>query len=128
MAWIAARYLLVTARLRAGRPGWGIGRDQYRRGMRETRPARRLDRRAIGFVISEAIGLWAAIPGRLDDPFGDDKEMIPGSAYCARSGPFMGSSSRTGTLFQPRRGAARLLWPLLRRDSCARHCGHRRRG
>jgi putative MATE family efflux protein len=69
---------------------------------------------AIGFVISEAIGLWAAIfPGAWLSLFGDDQEMISaGSAYLRAVGPFYGFFGLGLALYFSSQGAGRLLWPL----------------
>jgi putative MATE family efflux protein len=69
---------------------------------------------AIGFVISEAIGLWAAVfPGAWLSLFGDDQEMIsPGSAYLRAVGPFYGFFGLGLALYFSSQGAGRLLWPL----------------
>jgi Na+-driven multidrug efflux pump len=69
---------------------------------------------AIGFVISEAIGLWAAVfPGAWLSLFCDDQQMISaGSAYLRAVGPFYGFFGLGLALYFSSQGAGRLLWPL----------------
>src|SRR6266481_2741848 len=69
---------------------------------------------AIGFLISETVGLWAAVfPGTWLSLFGDDQEMISaGSAYLRAVGPFYGFFGLGLALYFSSQGAGRLLWPL----------------
>jgi putative MATE family efflux protein len=69
---------------------------------------------AIGFGISEAIGLWAAFfPAAWLSWFGDDPGMIAaGSAYLRSVGPFYGFFGLGLALYFSSQGAGRLLWPL----------------
>jgi putative MATE family efflux protein len=69
---------------------------------------------AIGFGISEAIGLWAALfPASWLSLFGNDPGMIDaGSAYLRTVGPFYGFFGLGLALYFSSQGAGRLLWPL----------------
>jgi putative MATE family efflux protein len=69
---------------------------------------------AIGFGISEAIGLWAALfPASWLTLFGDDPRMIAaGSAYIRTVGPFYGFFGLGLALYFSSQGAGRLWWPL----------------
>ena len=69
---------------------------------------------AIGFGISEAIGVSAALfPASWLSLFGDDPDMIAaGSAYLRAVGPFYGFFGLGLALYFSSQGAGRLLWPL----------------
>jgi len=69
---------------------------------------------AIGFVISETVGLWAAVfPEAWLSLFGNDQQMISaGSAYLRAVGPFYGFFGLGLALYFSSQGAGRLLWPL----------------
>ena len=69
---------------------------------------------AIGFAISEAIGLWAAFfPAGWLSLFGNDPGMIAaGSAYLQAVGPFYGFFGLGLALYFSSQGAGRLWWPL----------------
>jgi Na+-driven multidrug efflux pump len=69
---------------------------------------------AIGFGISEAIGLWAAFfPAAWLSLFSDDPGMIAaGAAYLQSVGPFYGFFGLGLALYFGSQGAGRLLWPL----------------
>jgi putative MATE family efflux protein len=70
---------------------------------------------AVTFVLTEAIGLWAAIwPLSWLELFGNDPGMLAaGSAYLHAVGPFYGFFGAGMALYFASQGAGRLLWPLL---------------
>src|SRR5260370_636890 len=110
-------YLLVALVFGLGAPlvalvGTNIGAGNRDRALRVAWTGA-----AIGFVISETIGLWAAVfPGAWLSLFGDDQQMIAaGSAYLRVVGPFYGFFGLGLALYFSSQGAGRLLWPL-----CAR--------
>jgi MATE family, multidrug efflux pump len=107
-------YLLVPLVFGLGAPlvalvGTNIGADRKERALRAAWSGA-----AIGFVISEAIGLWAALfPTSWLSLFGDDPGMIAaGSAYLRAAGPFYGFFGLGLALYFSSQGAGRLLWPL----------------
>jgi putative MATE family efflux protein len=107
-------YLLVPLVFGLGAPlvalvGTNIGAGRRDRALRVAWTGA-----AIGFVISEAIGLWAAIfPGAWVSLFGDDPATISaGSAYLRNVGPFYGFFGLGLALYFSSQGAGRMLWPL----------------
>ena len=107
-------YLLVPLVFGLGAPlvalvGTNIGAGRRDRALRVAWTGA-----AVGFVISEAIGLCAAVfPGAWLSLFGDDPEMISaGSAYLRAVGPFYGFFGLGLALYFSSQGAGRLLWPL----------------
>lgn len=107
-------YLLVPLVFGLGAPlvalvGTNIGADRRDRALRVAWTGA-----AIGFCISEAIGIWAALfPTSWLSLFGDDPGMIAaGSAYLRAVGPFYGFFGLGLALYFSSQGAGRLLWPL----------------
>jgi Na+-driven multidrug efflux pump len=107
-------YLLVPLVFGLGAPlvarvGTNIGAGRRDRALRVAWAGA-----AIGFAISEAIGLWAALfPAGWLSLFGDDPGMIAaGSAYLRAAGPFYGFFGLGLALYFGSQGAGRLLWPL----------------
>jgi Na+-driven multidrug efflux pump len=107
-------YLLVPLVFGLGAPlvalvGTNIGAGRHDRALRVAWTGA-----AIGFTISEAIGLWAALfPASWLSLFGDDPGMIAaGSAYLRAVGPFYGFFGLGLALYFSSQGAGRLLWPL----------------
>ena len=107
-------YLLVPLVFGLGAPlvalvGTNIGAGQRGRALRVAWTGA-----AIGFAISEAIGLWAAFfPAGWLSLFGDDPGMIAaGSAYLQAVGPFYGFFGLGLALYFSSQGAGRLWWPL----------------
>jgi putative MATE family efflux protein len=107
-------YLLVPLVFGLGAPlvalvGTNIGAGRRDRALRVAWTGA-----AIGFIISEAIGLWAAaFPLTWLSLFGDDPEMLAaGSAYLRSVGPFYGFFGLGLALYFSSQGAGRLLWPL----------------
>src|SRR5207245_3294664 len=89
---VRLEYLLVPLVFGLGAPlvalvGTNIGAGSRDRALRVAWTGA-----AIGFVISEAIGLWAAFfPAAWLSLFGNDADMIAaGSAYLRTDGPFYG--------------------------------------
>jgi MATE family, multidrug efflux pump len=107
-------YLLVPLVFGLGAPlvalvGTNIGAGRRDRALRVAWTGA-----AIGFGISEAIGLWAALfPASWLLLFGDDPGMIAaGSAYLRTVGPFYGFFGLGLALYFSSQGAGRLWWPL----------------
>jgi len=108
-------YLLIPLVFGLGAPlvalvGTNIGAGQQARALRIA-----LTGGAIAFVITEAIGLVAAIwPEAWLGLFGDDMRMIEtGSAYLRVVGPAYGFFGLGLALYFASQGAGRLFWPLL---------------
>lgn len=108
-------YLLVPLVFGIGAPlvatvGTNIGADQGRRALSVAWCGA-----AVSFVLTEAIGLAAAIwPAAWLGLFGSDPAMIAaGSAYLRAVGPFYGFFGLGLSLYFASQGAGRLLWPLL---------------
>lgn len=108
-------YLLIPLAFGLGAPlvalvGTNIGAGQEARALRIA-----LTGGAMAFVLTEAIGLSAAIwPEAWLGLFGDDPAMIAtGSAYLARVGPTYGFFGLGLTLYFASQGAGKLAWPLL---------------
>jgi putative MATE family efflux protein len=107
-------YLLVPLVFGLGAPlvalvGTNIGAGRRERALRVAWSGA-----AIAFVLSEAIGLWAAaFPVSWLSLFGSDPEMIAaGSTYLRSVGPFYGFFGLGLALYFSAQGAGRLLWPL----------------
>jgi Na+-driven multidrug efflux pump len=107
-------YLLVPLVFGLGAPlvalvGTNIGAGSRERALRVAWTGA-----VIGFVISEAIGLWAAaFPAAWLSLFDSDTAMIAaGSAYLRTVGPFYGFFGLGLALYFSSQGAGRLWWPL----------------
>ena len=108
-------YLLIPLVFGLGAPlvalvGTNIGAGQQARALRIA-----LAGAAIAFVLTEAVGLAAAIwPEAWLGLFGDDAQMIEtGSAYLRLVGPAYGFFGLGLALYFASQGAGRLFWPLL---------------
>jgi putative MATE family efflux protein len=108
-------YLLIPLVFGLGAPlvalvGTNIGAGQQARALRIA-----LTGGAIAFVLTEAVGLAAAIwPEAWLGLFGDDPRMIEtGSAYLRLVGPAYGFFGLGLALYFASQGAGRLFWPLL---------------
>ena len=114
-----ARIPARPARLRARRTTGRASRNQYRRRPRRPRLACRPHRTgaAIGFGISEAIGVSAALfPAAgwlvaVRRRFRADRNGV-GPEYLRTVGPFYGFFGLGLALYFSSQGAGRLLWPL----------------
>lgn len=108
-------YLLIPLVFGLGAPlvalvGTNIGAGQQARALRIA-----LTGGAIAFVLTEAVGLAAAIwPEAWLGLFGSDAQMIEtGSAYLRLVGPAYGFFGLGLSLYFASQGAGRLSWPLL---------------
>jgi Na+-driven multidrug efflux pump len=108
-------YLLIPLVFGLGAPlvalvGTNIGAGESKRALRIA-----LTGGAIAFVMTEAVGLAAAIwPHAWLGLFGDDPLMIEtGSAYLRLVGPTYGFFGLGLALYFASQGAGRLAWPLL---------------
>ena len=107
-------YLLIPLVFGLGAPlvalvGTNIGAGQPERALRVA-----LSGAALAFVLTEAVGLTAALwPHAWLGLFGDDTRMIEtGSAYLRIVGPGYGFFGLGLALYFASQGAGRLLWPL----------------
>jgi len=108
-------YLLIPLVFGLGAPlvalvGTNIGAGQHERALRIA-----LIGGAIAFVMTEAIGVAAAVwPRAWLSLFGSDPGMLAaGSAYLRAVGPFYGFFGLGLALYFASQGAGRLGWPLL---------------
>ncbi len=108
-------YLLIPLAFGLGAPlvalvGTNIGAGQQARALRIA-----LTGGAVAFVLTETIGLAAAIwPQAWLGLFGDDPAMIAtGAAYLSRVGPAYGFFGLGLTLYFASQGAGKLAWPLM---------------
>jgi putative MATE family efflux protein len=108
-------YLLVPLVFGLGAPlvalvGTNIGAGQNARALRAA-----LTGGAFAFVLTEAVGLAAAIwPQAWLGLFGDEPTMLAaGTAYLHSVGPAYGPFGLGFALYFASQGAGRLLWPLL---------------
>jgi Na+-driven multidrug efflux pump len=108
-------YLLVPLVFGLGAPqvalvGTNIGAGQTARALRIAATGA-----AIAFVLTEAIGLAAALwPEAWLGLFGSDPEMLAtGSAYLRAVGPAYGFFGLGLSLYFASQGAGRLFWPLM---------------
>jgi putative MATE family efflux protein len=108
-------YLLVPLVFGLGAPlvalvGTNVGAGNRRRALRIA-----LVGGAVGFVLSEAVGVAAAIwPHAWLGLFGDDPRMLEtGAAYLRVVGPAYGFFGLGLSLYFASQGAGRLFWPLL---------------
>jgi putative MATE family efflux protein len=108
-------YLLIPLVFGLGAPmvalvGTNIGAGQRERALRIA-----LTGGAIAFVVTEAIGLAAALwPHAWLELYGHDPRMIEtGSAYLRLVGPAFGFFGLGLSLYFASQGAGRLAWPLL---------------
>jgi putative MATE family efflux protein len=108
-------YLLIPLAFGLGGPmvalvGTNIGAGQRQRALRIA-----LVGAGLAFVLTEAIGLAAAIwPEAWLGLFGHDKAMLAtGSAYLRWVGPTFGFFGAGMALYFASQGAGRLFWPLL---------------
>jgi putative MATE family efflux protein len=108
-------YLLIPVVFGLGAPlvalvGTNIGAGQQQRALRIA-----LTGGALAFVLTEAIGLIAAIwPAQWLALFSAEPNMIEtGSAYLRRVGPLYGCFGLGLSLYFASQGAGRLFWPLL---------------
>ena len=107
-------YLLIPLVFGLGAPlvalvGTNIGAGQQRRALRIA-----LTGGALAFVLTEAIGLAAALwPAAWLQSFGSDPAMlVSGTAYLRRVGPTYGFFGLGLSLYFASQGAGRLGWPL----------------
>jgi putative MATE family efflux protein len=108
-------YLLVPLVFGFGAPlvamvGTCMGAGQHERALRATWTGA-----ALAFVMTEAIGLWAAFfPHAWLSLFNSDPAMIAaGSAYLRVVGPLYGFFGLGLALYFASQGAGRLLWPVI---------------
>ncbi|MDW5443540.1 MATE family efflux transporter [Polaromonas sp. SM01] len=108
-------YLLVPLVFGFGAPlvamvGTCMGAGQHERALRATWIGA-----AMAFVMTEAIGLWAAtFPGTWLSLFNSDPAMLEaGSQYLRAVGPVYGFFGLGLVLYFASQGAGRLLWPVI---------------
>ncbi len=108
-------YLLIPLVFGLGAPlvalvGTNLGAGQRQRALRIA-----LTGAALAFVLTESIGIAAALwPEAWLGLFGDDPRMLEtGSAYLRIVGPTYGFFGLGLSLYFASQGAGRLLWPLL---------------
>jgi putative MATE family efflux protein len=108
-------YLLVPLVFGLGAPlvaivGTSIGAEQRERALRTAWIGA-----AMAFILTEAIGLFAAaFPTAWLSLFDTDPQMLEaGATYLRTVGPFYGMFGLALSLYFASQGAGRLLWPLL---------------